>query len=238
MFALASSSASVSARATSPNRASSGARGAAVVAAAGVEPIPASEAMKLAESGKVAKRKVRARASPSPSPSPSSTSPSRASVARLRPSRRPSTKRNRNETLSTRRSSPLPPSAPPPLRRAAPQGFVETMGFAGWAPEVINGRVAQIAFVAGAAAEAVTGETLPAQAHDHVFSLAFASSLIALASFMPNVQGEKYTSEPESKGAFGPFSPGKELLHGRLAMVGLAAWIAIESHTGVAFFHR
>ena len=237
MFALASSSASVSARATSPNRASSGARGAAVVAAAGVEPIPASEAMKLAESGKVAKRKVRARASPSPSPSPSSTSPSRASVARLRPSRRPSTKRNRNETLSTRRSSPLPPSAPP-LRRAAPQGFVETMGFAGWAPEVINGRVAQIAFVAGAAAEAVTGETLPAQAHDHVFSLAFASSLIALASFMPNVQGEKYTSEPESKGAFGPFSPGKELLHGRLAMVGLAAWIAIESHTGVAFFHR
>lgn len=123
-------------------------------------------------------------------------------------------------------------------RVAKRKGFGETMGFAGWAPEVINGRVAQIAFVAGAAAEAVTGETLPAQAHDHVFSLAFASSLIALASFMPNVQGEKYTSEPESKGAFGPFSPGKELLHGRLAMVGLAAWIAIESHTGVAFFHR
>ena len=163
-------------------------------------------------------------------------------VARLRRAP-PSVASSVDETKSKRNAldatlitpSPL---RPPPLRRAAPQGFVETMGFAGWAPEVINGRVAQIAFVAGAAAEAVTGETLPAQAHDHVFSLAFVSSLIALASFMPNVQGEKYTSEPESKGAFGPFSPGKELLHGRLAMVGLAAWIAIESHTGVAFFHR
>ena len=119
------------------------------------------------------------------------------------------------------------------------KGFAETMGFAGWAPEVVNGRVAQIAFVAGVAAEVATGETLPTQARDHVFSLAFASSLVALASFMPSVgRGEKYTSEPESKGAFGPFSPGKELLHGRLAMVGLAAWMAIESRTGVAFFHR
>jgi len=127
-------------------------------------------------------------------------------------------------------------AAPAPVSKF--EAFKNTMSFGAWAPETINGRVAQIAFVAGAAAEAVTGETLPAQAHDHVFSLAFASSLIALASFMPNVQGEKYTSEPESKGAFGPFSPGKELLHGRLAMVGLAAWIAIESHTGVAFFHR
>ena len=127
-------------------------------------------------------------------------------------------------------------AAPAPVSKF--EAFKNTMSFGAWAPETINGRVAQIAFVAGAAAEAVTGETLPAQAHDHVFSLAFASSLIALASFMPNVQGEKYTSEPESKGAFGPFSPGKELLHGRLAMVGLASWIAIESHTGVAFFHR
>lgn len=59
------------------------------------------------------------------------------------------------------------------------------MGFSGWAPEVVNGRVAQLAFVAGVGAELVTGETLPHQFHDHIFSLVFASTLIALASFMP-----------------------------------------------------
>jgi hypothetical protein len=159
-------------------------------------------------------------------------------VALRAPARRSATVRGARVAVKASMDEAMPaPEAPAP-KPSMKESVMNTMSFGGWAPELINGRVAQIAFVAGAAAEAVTGETLPAQAHDHVFSLAFVSSLIALASFMPNVQGEKYTSEPESKGAFGPFSPGKELLHGRLAMVGLAAWIAIESHTGVAFFHR
>ena len=123
-------------------------------------------------------------------------------------------------------------------RVAKRKGFGETMGFAGWAPEVINGRVAQIAFVAGVGAEAVTGETLPNQFHDHVFSLAFVSTLVFLASFAPGAMGKKYTSEPSSKGAFGPFSPGKELVHGRLAMVGLAAAFYLEATTGHAFWVR
>ena len=123
-------------------------------------------------------------------------------------------------------------------RVAKRKGFAETMGFAGWAPEVVNGRVAQIAFVAGVGAEAVTGETLPNQFHDHVFSLAFVSTLVFLASFAPGAMGKKYTSEPSSKGAFGPFSPNKELVHGRLAMVGLAAAFYLEATTGHAFWVR
>ena len=114
------------------------------------------------------------------------------------------------------------------------KGFGETMAFGGWAPEVINGRVAQLAFVAGVGAELVTGETIPAQFHDHVAALTFASTLVALASFMPGVQAKRYTSEPTSKGAFGPFTPGKEMLHGRLAMIGLAAAFLLESQTGHA----
>ena len=74
--------------------------------------------------------------------------------------------------------------APPVLRK----GFGETMSFSGWAPEVINGRAAQVAFVAGVGAELATGETLPTQFHDHIFSLVFASVLVALASFMPGIQ--------------------------------------------------
>ena len=120
----------------------------------------------------------------------------------------------------------------------ARKGVMETLGFGGWAPEVINGRVAQIAFVAGVGAELATGETLPTQFHDHVFSLAFVSVLVALASFMPNVQAKKFTAEPTSKGAFGPFSPGKEMLHGRLAMIGLAAAFAMELHSGTPLFAR
>ena len=118
------------------------------------------------------------------------------------------------------------------------KGFGETMAFGGWAPEVINGRVAQLAFVAGVGAELVTGETIPAQFHDHVAALTFASTLVALASFMPGVQAKRYTSEPTSKGAFGPFTPGKEMLHGRLAMIGLAAAFLLESQTGHAFWIR
>ena len=116
------------------------------------------------------------------------------------------------------------------------KGFGETFGFAGWAPEVVNGRAAQLAFVAGVGAEVVTGETIPSQFHDHVFSLVFVSTLVFLASFVPGVLAKKYDSEPTSKGAFGPFTPGKELVHGRLAMVGLAAAFYLESTTGRAFW--
>jgi hypothetical protein len=112
------------------------------------------------------------------------------------------------------------------------------MGFSGWAPQVINGRVAQVAFVAGVGAELATGETLPHQFHDHVFSLVFASTLITLASFIPGIQAKKYTSDPETKGAFGPFTPGKEMMHGRLAMLGLAAALYLEQSSGVPFFIR
>jgi hypothetical protein len=78
------------------------------------------------------------------------------------------------------------------------------MGFAGWAPEVVNGRVAQIAFVAGVGAEAVTGETLPNQFHDHVFSLAFVSTLVFLASFAPGAMGKKVHERAELEGRVRP----------------------------------
>mmetsp|Transcript_43188 Transcript_43188/g.69512 ORF Transcript_43188/g.69512 Transcript_43188/m.69512 type:complete len:193 (-) Transcript_43188:884-1462(-) len=117
------------------------------------------------------------------------------------------------------------------------KGFRETMGFASWAPEVINGRVAQLAFVAGVGAELATGETLPVQFHDHIFSVVFVSTLVTLASFIPGIQARRYTAEPRSKGAFGPFSPKKEMMHGRLAMVGLAAALYLEQ-SGAPLFLR
>jgi len=44
---------------------------------------------------------------------------------------------------------------------ATRKGFADTMGFSGWAPEVINGRAAQIAFVSSVGAELATGGARP-----------------------------------------------------------------------------
>ena len=133
---------------------------------------------------------------------------------------------------------PVVEAAVAPAPASMKDNFVNAMSFGGWAPETINGRVAQIAFVAGLGAELSTGESFTSQFAHHVPSLVFASGLITLASFMPNVQAKKFTTEPATKGAFGPFSPGKEMLHGRLAMIGLAAAFAMELHSGTPLFAR
>ena len=99
-----------------------------------------------------------------------------------------------------------------------PETFKEIMGFAGWAPEVINCRAGMVAFVAalGAELQSYNHETFGAQLHDHVFSLVFASLLITVASFMPSMQNaDDYTSKPSSK-AVRDFYPEAELTERRM----------------------
>ena len=116
--------------------------------------------------------------------------------------------------------------------------FKDTMGFAGWAPEVINCRAGMIAFVSalGAEVNAYNHPSFASQAHDHVFSVVFASVLITAATFMPAMQNEKnYTSKPSSK-PYGIFTPEAELTNGRLAIVGFFAAMVAEKFLGHAFF--
>ena len=125
------------------------------------------------------------------------------------------------------------PPAPPP-KPSMKDAFMSTMAFGGWAPERINGRVAQIAFVAGLGAELSTGDSFTSQFASHPFAVVFASGLITLASFMPNMQNaDEYTANPASLGkAEGPWTTSAEMTNGRGAMVGLVAMLLVEKAIG------
>lgn len=111
--------------------------------------------------------------------------------------------------------------------------FKNTMAFGGWAPETINGRVAQIAFVAGLGAELSTGESFTAQFSEHVGAIVFASGLITLASFMPNMQNtDEYKANPETLKPSAPWTIDAERANGRGAMVGLVSMLILEKVIG------
>ena len=122
--------------------------------------------------------------------------------------------------------------AAPPV--SMKDSFLGAMSFGGWAAETINGRVAQIAFVAGLGAELSTGESFTAQFAHHVPSIVFASGLITLASFMPNMQNtDEYKANPTTfKNIERPFTVEAERTNGRGAMVGLVAMFIVEKLIG------
>ena len=122
--------------------------------------------------------------------------------------------------------------AAPPV--SMKDSFLGAMSFGGWAPETINGRVAQIAFVAGLGAELSTGESFTAQFAHHVPSIVVASGLITLASFMPNMQNtDEYKANPTTfKNIERPFTVEAERTNGRGAMVGLVAMFIVEKLIG------
>jgi len=127
---------------------------------------------------------------------------------------------------------PLPASklnpAPP-----APETFGEIMNFSSYGPELFNGRIAQVAFLAAIGAEATTHETLMEQASAHAGALVFASALITLGSLMPRVAGGT-TSKPSGEES-GMWKASTEMLNGRAAMLGLVALGVTEAISGHSF---
>merc|ERR1712174_43762 len=101
-----------------------------------------------------------------------------------------------------------------------------TMGFAGWAPEVINGRLAMVGILAGLGAEFAKGESIPTQFADHFGAFFFASALVIAASFVPGIG-----NPAEMKKNDGMWTANAEMLNGRVAMVALALTIAVEAFT-------
>lgn len=104
------------------------------------------------------------------------------------------------------------------LQMAAPS-FTEVMGFDG-APEIINGRLAMLGFVAAMAAELSTGESVAKQVSEQPVLIAITFCLFIAASLVPAFR--------RAKDSLGPFTPAAELINGRAAMMGFAALLLIE----------
>ncbi len=105
----------------------------------------------------------------------------------------------------------------------------DALKFNGPGPELINGRLAQWGFVSAALGEAQTGKLIAEQLQDSWPSVLAWSALIIWASLVPITKGAKRES-------FGIFTPRREIIHCRLAMLGFAALLALETKSGVVFF--
>merc|ERR1712078_28410 len=117
------------------------------------------------------------------------------------------------------------------------------MNFNAWAPEVINGRLAQLGFVAAVQSEISTGQTLAEQFQNNFTAFGASVLLVTVASFAPSLQqaitkdlpGNKsigYASDPKtiapSEDPFGIFKESSEMANSRAAMVGIAAMLVTE----------
>jgi len=131
------------------------------------------------------------------------------------------------------------------------QRWQELMAFQGFAPEVINGRLAMLGFVAAAGAELTTGQTfmtqfgnnfLPVMFHLALFAGASIAPAIATGKSLPELVKEATGQEAAGFGGNGfpeqlqKLTPEVELMNGRAAMVGIAGMIVVEGIKGSAIF--
>merc|ERR1712086_326757 len=134
------------------------------------------------------------------------------------------------------------PNAPVPVEQAVAAAVTTkkepyAMNFNGFAPETINGRLAQVGIVAGLGAEISSGESFATQFHDHPIAFGLACTLITAATFMPAMQqATEYNSNPTSKEGQVIFNADAEKLNGRAAMIGMVAILATEYLKGGALF--
>eukprot|EP00798_Chlamydomonas_sp_ICE-L_P016508 gene16508-biopygen25447 len=103
------------------------------------------------------------------------------------------------------------------------------MDFGGKAPEITNGRLAMLGFIAALGAELATGESVFAQLQDAPIFIPATFALFIVASIIPMNKNKKAES-------VGPLTPDAELVNGRAAMIGFAALLAIEAIKGDALF--
>ena len=119
--------------------------------------------------------------------------------------------------------------AEPVESAVAEMSIADLMAFSGPAPEIINGRLAMLAFVSALFAELSSGETVVSQFKDEPTGVLLTFVLFASASLIPMIQGT-------TREAFGPLTPKAEELNGRAAMIGFAALLIVEGVKGSALF--
>lgn len=122
-----------------------------------------------------------------------------------------------------------PQRAPPSVAQAQALSLGDIMAFSGPGPEIINGRLAMLAFVAALGAELSSGESVVRQWAEEPTGVTLTFVVFIAASLIPLINSAK-------REAFGPFTPAAELLNGRAAMIGFASLLAVEAIRGAALF--
>ena len=107
--------------------------------------------------------------------------------------------------------------------------WFQAMTSAGQAPELINGRLAMLGFVAAVGAEIASHENILQQFRSRPVPILLTVAAFSLATLIPIVRGTDYKP-------FGFFTPGAEIWNGRVAALGLALMILIEACYGTAIF--
>ncbi|KAL6757805.1 hypothetical protein V8C86DRAFT_1809385 [Haematococcus lacustris] len=127
----------------------------------------------------------------------------------------------------TSASNRQPAPATSPSSTSMPS-FGEVMAFNG-APEIINGRLSMLGFVAALGAELNSGESVIRQWAEEPTGIICTGLLFIAASLVPAFARSQQQS-------IGPFTPAAEMLNGRAAMIGFAALLAIEVVRGAPLF--
>ncbi|KAK3040521.1 hypothetical protein RJ639_028967 [Escallonia herrerae] len=126
-----------------------------------------------------------------------------------------------------------PPPSPKPTPPRAPKvstKFTDVLAFSGPAPEVINGRLAMIGFVAALGAELASGQDVFQQlANGGIPAFLGTSIVLSAASLVPLFKGVSVASKSD-----GIMTSDAELWNGRFAMLGLVALAFTEYVKGGA----
>ncbi|GFR41497.1 hypothetical protein Agub_g2189 [Astrephomene gubernaculifera] len=147
-------------------------------------------------------------------------------------------------TVTTREPSLPPPSAPTMSTTEEYQGPTGQLAVLGSTQEAINGRAAMLGFVAALISEAATHQAVWSQiagryidgdlveAPHGTATLLFGAvvGLTTMATLVPKLVGNL---EVDSK-SFGPFTPARERLVGRVAQLGFAGLLIAELVKGSA----
>ncbi|KAG6541756.1 hypothetical protein Mapa_016768 [Marchantia paleacea] len=124
-------------------------------------------------------------------------------------------------------TTPPPPPTPVPKRKVS-TSFEYVFSFSGPAPEIINGRLAMLGFVAALGVELNTGDGILTQiSNGGIAWLVLATSIITYASLVPMFQGISPVSRENRI-----FTAKAEIWNGRAAMIGAVALAITEYLTG------
>jgi len=125
-------------------------------------------------------------------------------------------------------ASPVPVNGSAKSPAEAGLSMWEAMRFDGPAPELINGRLAMLGAFSGIVAKLVSGASAVDQINIAPGPIAATFALIIAATLIPVVRGTPDFVKKGNYWASGKFTTTAEMLNGRVAMLGIAAYVAFQ----------